>query len=188
VKIKLESKQGVEVLADTLDSSLDALHEHDPSMDPKVAALLQRQSFNSLKERVLTCLVHNTAVPGGIRAPGDFNAKAVAGPGSLHEHINSLKLIVDKQRATVPALVLKQTTTHLEQLQSFDGALLDIEEMRRTTQELARSHGAAAVDVQKDLLAKCDALPELQRRLQTATAKLGTILSQMDAQAPSGIR
>jgi hypothetical protein len=39
------------------------------------------------------------------------------------------------------------------------------------------------VDVQRDLLEKCEQLPELQRRLQTATAKLGTILSQMDASA-----
>ena len=52
----------------------------------------------------------------------------------------------------------------------------------------AQDAGVVRDGVQKDLLAKCDALPELQRRLQTATAKLGTILSQMDAQAPSGIR
>ena len=43
--------------------------------------------------------------------------------------------------------------------------------------------GGGAVDVQRDLLEKCEQLPELQRRLQTATAKLGTILSQMDASA-----
>ena len=104
MKIKLESKQGVEVLADTLDETLDALHvrpapilrrpvevtservvgshfgektshrpprspaqEHDTSTDARVANLLQRQSFTAFKERVLTCLVHNTTVPGGIR-------------------------------------------------------------------------------------------------------------------------
>lgn len=105
MKIKLESKQGVEVLADTLDETLDALHvrpapvsrrslevtsarvaserhfgeakshslprspaqEHDASTDPRVANLLQRQSFTAFKERILTCLVHNTTVPGGIR-------------------------------------------------------------------------------------------------------------------------
>jgi hypothetical protein len=104
MKIKLESKQAVEVLADTLDETLDALHvrparpfvgaldeatsrrrrlwhlaenltapsrsptqEHDASMDPRVANLLQRQSFAALKERILTCLVHNTTVPGGMR-------------------------------------------------------------------------------------------------------------------------
>jgi|TARA_B110000977_G_scaffold108959_1_gene141730 chaperonin cofactor prefoldin len=100
-----------------------------------------------------------------------------------------LKSAVDKQRAEVPALVMKQTTSHLEQLQSFDGALQEIEEMRRDTENLARTHGATAVDVQKDLLQKCEQLPELQRRLQTATAKLGTILSQMDAAAPpKGVR
>ena len=103
MKIKLESKQGVEVLADTLDETLDVLHvrpapasrrpveatservvgshfgktkshlsrspaqEHDASTDARVANLLQRQSFTAFKERVLTCLVHNTTVPGGIR-------------------------------------------------------------------------------------------------------------------------
>jgi len=41
--------------------------EHDASADPKVASLLRRQSFTALKERILTCLVHNTTVPGGIR-------------------------------------------------------------------------------------------------------------------------
>ena len=41
--------------------------EHDASTDPRVANLLQRQSFTAFKERVLTCLVHNTTVPGGIR-------------------------------------------------------------------------------------------------------------------------
>ena len=204
-----------------------------------MANLLQRQSFTAFKERVLTCLVHNTTVPGGIRcvrrerverpttsfpsvffvrifsdvirarervvdaeltrrspshmstrtlprSPGDFNAKSTSVPGGLPEHIKALKAAVDKQRAEVPALVMKQTSAHLEALQSFDGALEEIENMKRDTENLLKSHGGkggAAVDVQRDLLEKCEQLPELQRRLQTATAKLGTILSQMDASA-----
>ena len=107
-------------------------------------------------------------------------------PGGLPEHIKALKAAVDKQRAEVPALVMKQTSAHLETLQSFDGALEEIENMKRDTENLIKSHGGkggAAVDVQLDLLEKCEQLPELQRRLQTATAKLGTILSQMDASA-----
>ena len=47
-----------------------------------------------------------------------------------------MKSAVDKQRAEVPALVMKQTTSHLEQLQSFDGALQEIEEMRNLGEEL----------------------------------------------------
>jgi len=108
-------------------------------------------------------------------------------PGGLPEHIKALKAAVDKQRAEVPALVMKQTSAHLETLQSFDGALEEIENMKRDTENLIKSHGGGvgggAVDVQRDLLEKCEQLPELQRRLQTATAKLGTILSQMDASA-----
>ena len=104
-------------------------------------------------------------------------------PGGLPEHIKALKAAVDKQRAEVPALVMKQTSAHLEALQSFDGALEEIENMKRDTENLIKSHGGGvgggAVDVQRDLLEKCEQLPELQRRLQTATAKLGTILSQM---------
>ena len=48
-------------------------------------------------------------------------------PGGLPEHIKALKAAVDKQRAEVPALVMKQTSAHLEALQSFDGALEEIE-------------------------------------------------------------
>jgi hypothetical protein len=121
------------------------------------------------------------------RSPGDFSAKSASVPGGLPEHIKALKAAVDKQRAEVPALVMKQTSAHLEALQSFDGALEEIENMKRDTENLIKSHGGGvgggAVDVQRDLLEKCEQLPELQRRLQTATAKLGTILSQMDASA-----
>ena len=89
-------------------------------------------------------------------------------PGGLPEHIKALKAAVDKQRAEVPALVMKQTSAHLEALQSFDGALEEIENMKRDTENLLKSHGGkggAAVDVQRDLLEKCEQLPELQRRL-----------------------
>ena len=81
---------------------------------------------------------------------------------------------------------MKQTSARLEALQSFDGAFSEMETMKRDTENLLKSHGGdggAAVDVQRDLLEKCERLPELHRRLRTATAKLGTILSQMDASA-----
>lgn len=194
------------------------------SADPRVANLIQRQSFSAMKvlrhprrqhlpprpqeyvsrrdhlpplksdilprrlplsqERILTCLVHNTAVPGSRRSTGKLSGPQTSIPGGLHDHINELKSIVDKQRAEVPALVMKQTTAHLEALQPIEGSLSQISDLRRDGAVASRIGGrAGAIDVQQDLLERCEVLPELQRRLQTATAKLGTILSQIDASA-----
>ena len=128
--------------------------------------------------------MHNTAVPGSRRSTGKLSGPQTSIPGGLHDHINELKSVVDKQRAEVPALVMKQTTAHLEALQPIEGSLSQISDLRRDGAVASRIGGrAGAIDVQQDLLERCEVLPELQRRLQTATAKLGTILSQIDASA-----
>ncbi len=149
-----------------------------------MSSLLDRQSFSALKSRVLTCLVHNTAVAGAgaNKTFTDASGGMTTVRGGLAEHINELKAVVDKQRAEVPAMVMKQTTAHLEALQPLEGSLESVERLKEAAANARGAGRSAAVDVQRDLLERCEGLPELQTRLRNATAKLANILNQMDQQ------
>mmetsp|Transcript_21217 Transcript_21217/g.34270 ORF Transcript_21217/g.34270 Transcript_21217/m.34270 type:complete len:176 (-) Transcript_21217:162-689(-) len=164
MKVKLEGKQGLEVFAETLDASLDGLDVH------------------ALKARIITCVLHNVVTSGAKRAVETNPENPVA--AGLQEHISSLKCTVDKQRAEVPLMVMKQTAAHLDALKSFEGALSQISSLQKESEVSTWTCGDAheATDVKRVLLGRCDLLPELQLRLQTATRRLGKILSEIDSQ------
>jgi len=69
MKVKLDSTRSVDVLTEALDVALDGVHESNSSEDYKRANLnrhqqQQQSAVLALKERIVTCLMHNVTVSG----------------------------------------------------------------------------------------------------------------------------
>ncbi|EEH59739.1 uncharacterized protein MICPUCDRAFT_64311 [Micromonas pusilla CCMP1545] len=96
--------------------------------------------------------------------------------------MTTIKRKIEEKRTVLPVLIMRQMSGRLADLRQFQG----ISKIGILTQGVSTNTSLEIVDFldfqQISLLNRCRQLPEIRARLENATKKLSSFLTQIDSQ------